>query len=253
MTPTTTIAPSIFPELAGTRRFTSEQYRRMIDGAILGPDDRVDLRDGYVLYKDDSDLPPDDGPFPQWRALRRFSSAEYHRMLELGIIDWDEKLELLDGYVVLKMSQSIAHRASVVRLTTRLPTHLPAGWVVMPQVPISVGIMEPQPDGSIVRGIDSDYDSREVLEADLGIVIEVSDSSLEMDRAAKGRLYARAGIPVYWIINVVDRQIEVYTNPDPAANPPEYRSRTDYHPGDTVPVVLDGRQAAAVPVAELIV
>src|SRR6516225_4874501 len=93
MTPTTTKPLPIFPELAGTRRFTTDEYHRLIDAGILGPDDKVELLDGYVLLKADyADLPAD-GPFPEWRVLRRFTSAQYHQMLDLGIIDREEKLE----------------------------------------------------------------------------------------------------------------------------------------------------------------
>jgi Uma2 family endonuclease len=253
MTPTKTTRSPIFPELAGTRRFTVDEYHRLGEAGILGPEDKVELLDGYVLYKRDyPELTPSDGPFPDWRWLRRWSSAEYHRMLELGIIDREEKVELLDGYVVLKMGQSRAHRAAVLRLATRLAPRLPGRWVVMTQAPIAIGGMDPEPDGVVVRGADSDYDDRDVGESDFGIVIEVAGSTLGLDRSAKGRFYAAAGIPVYWIVNVEDRQVEVYADPDPAANPPAYRTRTDYRPGDSVPIVLDGQPAGSIPVADLI-
>ena len=254
MTPTTTQESlGIFPELAGTRRFTVDEYHRLIDAGILGKYDKVELLDGYVVYKADyPELQPTDTAFPEWRALRPWSSAEYHRMFDLGILARDEKLELLDGYLVLKMGQSNAHRGAVLRLAANLPARLPAGWLVMTQMPVSVGIMDPEPDGSVVRGALADYDARDVVEADFGIVIEVSDSTLGMDRVAKGRLYARAGIPGYWIVNVADRQIEVYTNPDTAADPPAYRTRTDYRHGDAVPITLDGNAVGAIPVSELL-
>lgn len=253
MTPTTTEPTPIFPELAGTRRFTADEYHRMTDAGILGPDDKVELLDGYVLYKADyPELQPADTAFPEWRRLRQWSSAEYNRMLDLGIIDREEKVELLDGYVVLKMSQNVPHRACVARLTTRLAGRLPAGWVVMTHCPVAVGGMDPEPDGVILRGRDSDYDARVPTEADFGIIIQVSDSTLKMDRRAKGRLYARCGLPVYWIVNVEDRQVEVYTDPHPSANPPAYAARTDYKTGGSVPVVLDGTVVATIPVSDLI-
>ncbi|HYH65170.1 MAG TPA: Uma2 family endonuclease [Urbifossiella sp.] len=254
MTPTTTAdPPAVFPELAGTRRFTSDEYRRLVDADILSPDDKVELLDGYILLKmDHVDPPAADGPFPEWRWLRRFSTGEYHRMIGLGIIGEDEKLELLDGYLVLKMPENLPHRASVTRLMTRLAPRLPASWLVGTQFPISLGPMDPQPDGVILRGTDEDYDARVPLATDLGVIIEVADSSLQLDRRAKGRLYARFSIPVYWIVNVADKQIEVYTEPDPSAAPEVYRTRTDYRPGQDVPVVLDGVAVASVPAADLL-
>jgi Uma2 family endonuclease len=253
MTPTTTEPIPIFPELTGTRRFTSDEYHRLIDAGILGPGDKVELLDGHIMFKADyPELTPADAAFPEWRWLRPFTSDEYHQMITLGVIGEDEKVELIEGYLVLKMPQSKAHRAAVLRLATRLPSRLPSGWVVMTQAEIAVGGMDPIPDGVVVRGADADYDERDVIEADFGIVIEVSNSSLEFDRRGKARLYARTGIPVYWVVNIPDRQVEVYTDPDPAANPPAYRTRTDYPTTAAVPVVLDGVAVATLPVADLI-
>jgi Uma2 family endonuclease len=243
----------IFPQFTGTRRFTPDEYHRLGEAGILGPDDKVELLDGYILYKADyPELQSTDTAFPEWRALRQWSSAEYHRMLDLGIIDREEKLELLDGYLVLKMSQNPPHRTVVTNLSYCLPPQFPAGWIVMVHCPISLGDRDPEPDGVVVRGTRADYRSREPVAGDFGIVIEVSDSTLDMDRRAKGRGYARAGIPVYWIINLEDKRIEVYTDPDASANPPAYRTRTDYLPGTTVPITLDGVAAGTIAVSELL-
>lgn len=84
------------------------------------------------------------------------------------------------------------------------------------------------------------------------MVIEVADSSLARDRRDKGRSYARAGIAVYWIVNLVDGVIEVYSNPEPTALSPVYRDRTDYRPGQDVPLVLDGVNVGSIPAAELL-
>lgn len=254
MTPTAAApARQTFPELAGTYRFSVDQYHRLIDADVLGPDDKVELLGGYVMYKmDQGDPPPADPLYPDWWRLRRWTSAEYDRMVDLGVLTPDDKVELIDGYVVHKMGQSIAHRSAVTRLTYGLPGRLPPGWVVMAQIPVKVGGADPEPDGTVVRGTLADYDRRAVVETDFGLVIEVADSSLDGDRRAKGRLYARSRLPEYWIINVEEKQVEVYTDPDPAADPPAYRNRKDYRPGDDVPIVLDGRPVGTVPVAELI-
>lgn len=243
----------MFPELAGTRRFTVDEYHRLVADGILGPNDKVELLGGFVLYKRDHVDPPADPLFPGWRWLRRWTSAEYDRMIDLGVVVPEDRVELIDGYLVRKMSQSIAHRSAVLRLAYGLPGRLPPGWVVMTQLPVKVGGADPEPDGALVRGTLAEYDRRSVTEADFGIVIEVADSSLDGDRRAKGRLYARCRLPVYWIVNVEDKQVEVYTDPDPAANPPAYRNRKDYRPGDNVPIVLDGQPVGTIPVAELIV
>ncbi len=185
-------------------------------------------------------------------GFRRLTVAQYHKMLDAGILMEGERVELLEGYLVEKHVRNPPHDGAVTRLINRLPRHIPAGWVARFQCAVTFTESEPEPDGAIVRGDLTTYDSRHPAPGDFGIVIEVSDSSLAFDRREKGRIYARAGIPVYWVVNVADRQVEVYTDPQPAAAPPAYAARTDYLPGQDVPIVLDGRIVAAVPAADLL-
>ena len=83
-------------------------------------------------------------------------------------------------------------------------------------------------------------------------MIDVTDDGLLEARSEKARIYAAGGVPEYWIVNLLDRQVEVYTGPQPAATPPVYSARRDYRPGDAVPLVLDGATVATLPVAELL-
>lgn len=178
--------------------------------------------------------------------------AEYHEMINNGVFSEGDPVELLDGYLVTKMSRNAPHDSAVRRLGNRLPALLPAGWVSQGQCAITLPESEPEPDGAIMRGSEATFDHRKPEPSDLSVVIEVSDSSLLLDRREKGQIYARAGIPVYWVINVVDRQVEVYSDPDATANPPAYRARTDYHVGDQFPIALDGKVVGSIPVSELL-
>jgi hypothetical protein len=104
MTPIGTPTHAPYPPLsalAGTRRFTVDEYHRLIGAGLLGSEDKVELLDGYILLKPDHvDPPPTDGPFPEWRWLRRWTRDEFRRMVELGVIGADEQVKLLDGYLV---------------------------------------------------------------------------------------------------------------------------------------------------------
>jgi Uma2 family endonuclease len=191
-------------------------------------------------------------PLLSLAGFRRWTVAEYHKMIESGLLMEGEPVELLEGYLVEKHVRNPPHESSLRRMTNRLPGRLPGGWFLQVQGAVSFPDSEPEPDGAALRGSDTDYDGRIPVAADIGVVIEVSDSSLQFDRCDKGRIYAREGIPVYWVVNVADRQVEVYTDPDPAANPPAYRTRTDHPPGDSVPIVLDGQPAGSIPVSDLI-
>lgn len=182
----------------------------------------------------------------------RLTVDEYHEMIRNNILTTDDRVELLDGYLVNKMPQNTPHSCTIDRLTEDLNRAKPANWRVRFQLPITLANSEPEPDAAVVRGLRGAYAGRHPKGSDFGVVIEVADSSLALDRSFKARLYAEAGIPVYWFVNVVDRQVEVYTDPDASANPPAYCTRTDYKPGDAVPLVLDGQQVAALAVADLI-
>jgi Uma2 family endonuclease len=102
---------------------------------------------------------------------------------------------------------------------------------------------------AIVRGTRAAFRGRHPEPADIALITEVGDASLARDRGDKWVAYGRAGIPVYWIVNLRDRQVEVYTNSDPAGG---YRFRVDYRPGDDVPVVIDGREVGRIAVTDLL-
>ena len=84
---------------------------------------------------------------------------------------------------------------------------------------------------------------------DVALVVEVADASLDRDRSIKKQVYARAGIPVYWIVNLQERRIEVYTDPSGPVQVPDYRKHEDYAAGSQVPLTIDGREVGRIPVA----
>lgn len=184
-------------------------------------------------------------------GFKRFTPDQYHILIDSGIIMEGEPVELLEGYLVEKGIRNPPHEMSLRRLSARLPRHL-TGWFLQIQGAISLGESEPEPDGAVLRGDETACDGRLPTVTDFGIIIEVSDSTLAFDRRDKGRIYARAGIPVYWVINVADRQIEVYSDPDIVTHPPVYRTRVDYRPGDQLPITLDGVQSGHIAVNDLL-
>jgi Uma2 family endonuclease len=111
---------------------------------------------------------------------------------------------------------------------------------------------EPEPDVAVIRGTRRDYRDRHPSPADVGLITEVADATLQRDRTRKKRIYAHAGIPVYWIINLVDRQIEVYSNPQPTTTEPDYLHQQNYQAEDELLVVLDGVDIGRVLVRELL-
>jgi Uma2 family endonuclease len=188
----------------------------------------------------------------QMAGFRRFSVAEYHKLIEIGILTEDDNLELLDGYLVHKISRNPPHDAAIQKIQKRLFRVLLPDWDLRIQSAVTLRRSEPEPDLAVVRGDETRYLTNHPGSADLGLVIEVADSTLDGDRIDKGRIYAEAGIACYWIVNLVDRQIEVYTLPSGANAAPEFAQRQDYQMGDDVALVLDARNVASIPVRELL-
>ncbi|MFO0823314.1 MAG: Uma2 family endonuclease [Gemmataceae bacterium] len=185
-------------------------------------------------------------------SFRKFTLAEYHKMIETGVLLDGEPIELLEGSLVHKMPRGTPHDSALQFLTNRLIRMLPAGWdfrcasaVTLP--PSS----EPEPDGAIVRGTSALYRGRHPGPADIGLLIEVAASSLLIDRHDKGRIYAEAGIPVYWVVNVEDRVIEVYTQPTGTGAAAAYAKCDVFAVGASVPVVIEGNTIGTIAVADV--
>ncbi len=191
-------------------------------------------------------------PRPPSRT-RTYTVAEYHEMIDRGILTTLDKVELIEGRLVDRMPKNPPHESAIMRLNRRLFQLLPAGWVISSRGPVTFATSEPEPDYTIARGTEADFDTRHPEPAEVGLLVEVSDSSLAFDRTDKWRVYGRGGVPVYWVVNVVDRRIEVYTDPTGPAAQPGYRTRTDYQPGMAVPVVLGGIVAGTIAVSEVLV
>ena len=185
---------------------------------------------------------------------RPISVEEYHARIADGTLVEGSPYELLEGWVTEFMPRGPKHDAVVVNCNRRIDRMLPAGWHVRGQTAITTDDSEPEPDGAVVPGEPLAYVGRHPDPADAALVVEVADSSLRRDRQVKHRLYARAGVAVYWIVNLPDRRVEVHTDPVPEAPGREarYASRRDYLPGESVPLVINGTRVAEIPVAELL-
>jgi len=150
-------------------------------------------------------------------TLRRWRRVEYERLVDLGVFD-REPVELIGGQLIVAEPQNSPHATAVGAADDALRAALPPGFLVRAQMPVAIDEESlPEPDLAVVPGRRADYQlvhpTRPVL------VVEVADSSLRFDREEKGSLYARARIGEYWIVNLIDRVVEIYRDPapDPAA------------------------------------
>ena len=187
-----------------------------------------------------------------FHSFRRFSVDEYHRMIDAGILTDEDQVELLEGYVVLKMPRNPPHDGSIQLAQETVSRAVPPGWCIRIQSTVTLPDSEPEPDLTLARGTSRTYLKRHPTPADIGLLIEIANTSVDRDRDDKTRIYARAAIPFYWIVNLPDTRVEVYTQPSGPTTAPAYAQRQDYHSGDLIPLVLDGVTVASVQAADLL-
>ena len=167
--------------------------------------------------------------------MRLWTKDEYHQMAEMGLFH-GQRVELLEGEVLVMSPMRPPHARRIHVVAQVLSAAFGDQVGVRQQLPLDLGpISEPEPDVSVVQGSDQDYESHHPRTAIL--CVEVSDSSLAHDRGRKGSLYARHGILDYWIVNLVERRLEVYREPAPDASQDygfKYAAVTVLEPGGHV-------------------
>lgn len=169
-------------------------------------------------------------------ATKRWTRLQYDRLIECGIFQPGDRIELIGGELIVREPQRTSHATAIALAVDALRTAFGPGWRVRVQLPVALDDeSEPEPDIAVVPGSPRDYlprhPSRPVL------ILEAAESSLALDRQIKGSLYARARIADYWIVNLVDNVLEVAR--DPVADPASphgwrYGSVTILRVGDVV-------------------
>ena len=182
---------------------------------------------------------------------RRFRRVEYDRLVDLGMFV-GERLELLDGLLVVREPQGSPHAAIVAHIGQLLASAFGSGWHSRLHSPLALDDdSEPEPDVAIVAGRPRDYVGAHPSTA--ALIVEVADSSLRLDRRLKVNLYARAGLSDYWIVNLVEGTLEVHRDPQRAADAAHgwvYRSVEILRPPTTVTPLA--APAELIPVADLL-
>lgn len=191
-------------------------------------------------------------PIVPTEPIYRLSVDQYHALIELGNLTEDNPIELLEGWLVPKMPKKPPHSIATPSVVDAVSPLLPLQWHLRVQEPITTPESEPEPDIAVVQGARRRYLERHPGPEEIGMVIEVADSSLQRDRATKKRIYARANIPIYWIVNLIERQVEVYTNPTGPAENPDYQQRQDYAADQEMPFILEGKALGLIKVVEIL-
>ena len=143
-----------------------------------------------------------------------FTTDVYHQMIQRGILTRNDKIELLEGDLIKMSAVGPRHAACVERLSEILQHEFGRTTSLRHQNPVELSnISEPEPDITILRRRDDFYTNAHPTPDDVLLLIEISESTLAKDRGAKLSAYAKAGIVEYWIVNLQEDLIEVYTNP----------------------------------------
>jgi hypothetical protein len=225
-------------------RIRPEIYQGLVEHGLLPRDRKVVLVDGLLVDEETEQLHP-------------VSLEVYDRLVEHGLLTKYDKIELLDGVMVEKMTKGAPHVIATSALVQALQTLGLTGWHVKQECPINLPggptgrPSVPEPDVSIIRGRLRDYPVQHPWPKDVALIVEVADSSLLDDREGLAR-YAWSGIPVAWIVNLIDRCIEVHEQPTGPATPAQYNVTTLHGPDDEVPVRIDGREVGRLAVKDIL-
>jgi Uma2 family endonuclease len=158
-------------------------------------------------------------PQTEWPERRLFTRSEYYRLGEIGLFE-GERVELIGGEIVRKLTpQHSPHAAGIRRAEEALRAVFGRSHDIRVQLPLALAEhSEPEPDVSVVPGSFADYEQEHPTTAVL--VVEIADATVRFDRGAKASLYAAAGIPEYWVVNLRERKVEVRTQPGPDERAP---------------------------------
>ncbi|BDI34534.1 hypothetical protein CCAX7_65850 [Capsulimonas corticalis] len=173
-----------------------------------------------------------------------FSRDDYYTMGDIGIFR-DQRVEMIEGAIIEMAPASPPHAALTNPLAALLESAFGIGFTIRTQVPMTLGDAtnpsEPEPDVVVATGSWREYLTWHPNQHDIQLIVEISDSTLTYDRTIKARLYSDAHIPEYWIVNLVDTQIEVYRQPTETG----YVEITAHRAGDSVePLLTPGRSIA---------
>jgi Uma2 family endonuclease len=196
--------------------------------------------------------PPLDSFEPPPGPVKRFTVAEYHALIRTGVFVEGDPYELLEGWIAPKMTRNPPHDVAIELLDAALRPLLPRGRRIRIQSAITTGDSEPEPDLAVVHGVPRDYLGHHPGPTEIALLVEVAEASLDRDRHWNARIYARAGIATYWLINLVEDRVEVFTDPTGPDASPRYRQTRILARGDALALEIAGQAIGELAVADLL-
>jgi len=185
-------------------------------------------------------------------SSKRVTLEEYRRGVAQNEFGPAGSVELLEGRVVAKARQSLRHEGALEKIREVLTKLVPGGWHLQVAQAIQTTDSLPEPDVSIVADALDSHTSRPTRSEEVALIVEAADASLALDRRLKGRVYARAGIANYWILNLIDGQVEVYSNPSGPVQMPGFHEHRVLRGDDKLSLVIGLDDLGMVRVADMI-
>ncbi len=187
-----------------------------------------------------------------WKPYR-LTGRQFFKMIRAGVFPDHHNVELLGGLLVEQMTKFAPRSFAIAQLHDAIKSMLAVGWIIQQEAMLGLGRhWRPEPDLTVVRGAWSSYRDRSPIAADIGLIIEVSDSSYRIDRGSKWRRYAAVGIPAYWIVNLAKRQVEVYTEPTGRGQSASYQRLATFDADAQVPVTIEGREVGRIVIRDIL-
>ncbi len=211
---------SKLPESVTRRRFNVNEYYRMAEVGILGEDERLELIEGDIIEK-----------YSQPIGRRRFTVEEYYRMAETGILREDERVELIEGEIIQMSPKGSLHAGCIKRLIKLLNRYIGKDILLSVQDPVKLdGLSHPEPDIALLKHRNDFYTQGHPTPADVLLIVEVADTSVQHDRTIKVPLYTRSGIPEVWLVDLPGEAVEIYARPEKG----EYQTRLTLKRGESI-------------------
>jgi Putative restriction endonuclease len=196
--------------------------------------------------------PIDDPDFGPLAASEKITVDEYRRQAALGKFGIEKGVELLEGKIVPKARQTLRHEGALEKIEEVLGKMLPEGWHLRIAQPLLAIDSLPEPDVAVASDTLDEDPTALPRQNQVPLVIEVAEGSLAADRRLKGRVYARAGILNYWVLNLIDRQLEVFTTPSGPVAMPGYHEQRIYRAEEKISLVIGLDDLGTVRVADII-
>jgi Uma2 family endonuclease len=225
------------------------QYMKMIDAGIFPEGARVELIAGLLSTKNINV----NTTWFEDVSIYRLSVSQFEKMITARIFPPSARVELLGGIPATQMTKHTPHNFAVGRLGNALREIVLPEYVVREEksAPLT-RVWRPEPDIVVAHGPDDRYRKADPSAAEVALIVEVAESSYSTDRGVKWHGYAAAAVPVYWIVNLEKRVVEVYTAPTGRGKNARYANKATFNAGDTVPVVITDREIGGVAVNEIL-